>query len=85
MVAMLDPDERCIDRQHLPDDLLVALVRTPENQSFSGVDRENRNLDEISRQAIQSALENARGNLSAAARQLGISRQTLYRKLKPCD
>ena len=67
------------------DDLLVALVRTPENQSFSGVDRENRNLDEISRQAIQSALENARGNLSAAARQLGISRQTLYRKLKPCD
>jgi len=30
-------------------------------------------------------LENARGNLSAAARPLGISRQTLYRKLKPRD
>jgi len=26
-----------------------------------------------------------RGNLSAAARPLGISRQTLYRKLKPRD
>ena len=84
-VAMLDADERCIDRQHLPDDLLMALVPVAEKRPISGVDRDHRNLDEISRQAIQSALENARGNLSAAARQLGISRQTLYRKLKPRD
>jgi transcriptional regulator of acetoin/glycerol metabolism len=81
-VAMLDADECCIDRQHLPDDLLAALVRIPDNRPVSTVDHDHRNLDEISRQAIHSALEHARGNLSAAARQLGISRQTFYRKLK---
>jgi transcriptional regulator of acetoin/glycerol metabolism len=33
-------------------------------------------------QAIRQALTNANGNVSAAARELGISRQTLYRKLQ---
>jgi sigma-54 dependent transcriptional regulator, acetoin dehydrogenase operon transcriptional activator AcoR len=32
--------------------------------------------------AIQQALEAAHGNVSLVARQLGISRQTLYRKLR---
>jgi transcriptional regulator of acetoin/glycerol metabolism len=40
------------------------------------------NLHELSQKAIHQALENVRGNVSAAARQLGISRQTLYRKLQ---
>ena len=35
-----------------------------------------------SQAAIDQALQAARGNMSQAARQLGISRQTLYRKLK---
>ena len=38
-------------------------------------------LDEISRQAALRTLEAAGGNISEAARQLGISRNTLYRKL----
>ncbi|MCK6413284.1 MAG: sigma-54-dependent Fis family transcriptional regulator [Azonexus sp.] len=38
-------------------------------------------LDEIGRQAAQRALAAAGGNVSLAARQLGISRNTLYRKL----
>ena len=38
-------------------------------------------LDEIGRQAAMRALEAAGGNISSAARQLGISRNTLYRKL----
>jgi len=32
--------------------------------------------------AIQAALKDNQGNVSAAARQLGVSLQTLYRKLK---
>ncbi|WP_370627457.1 helix-turn-helix domain-containing protein [Rhodoferax sp. PAMC 29310] len=40
------------------------------------------NLDALSRQAIQQALLHSTGNISQAARQLGISRQTLYRKIK---
>ena len=39
-------------------------------------------LATLSLAAIQQAIVDHQGNLSAAARQLGISRQTLYRKLK---
>ncbi|MCB1900175.1 sigma-54-dependent Fis family transcriptional regulator [Cognatazoarcus halotolerans] len=38
-------------------------------------------LDQIELDAIQRALNEAGGNVSAAARRLGISRNTLYRKL----
>jgi len=38
-------------------------------------------LEEIERRAIQQALEAHGGNISAAARMLGVSRNTLYRKL----
>jgi DNA-binding NtrC family response regulator len=41
-----------------------------------------RNLEELERQAIVRAMENNRGNLSDVARQLGIGRSTLYRKLE---
>lgn len=40
------------------------------------------NLQENARQLIQQALAQANGNVTAAARHLGISRQTLYRKLQ---
>lgn len=39
------------------------------------------NLQVLSRQAIRQAVDASSGNLSQAARRLGISRQTLYRKL----
>jgi transcriptional regulator of acetoin/glycerol metabolism len=39
------------------------------------------NLDALSRAAIRRALDSSFGNISQAARRLGISRQTLYRKL----
>ncbi|QPF73829.1 GAF domain-containing protein [Roseateles sp. DAIF2] len=39
-------------------------------------------LRQTERQAIASAVQAAAGNLSEAARQLGIGRSTLYRKLK---
>ena len=79
-VAMLDEGEQRIEWQHLPDDLideLAAHQSCPLDTKTSPA-----SLSEISRSAIHSALKNAHGNLSAAARQLGISRQTLYRKLK---
>lgn len=49
---------------------LPAMVETPGT------------LGELERGAIEHALEQARGNISAAARQLGLSRAALYRKLE---
>lgn len=40
------------------------------------------NLEEVERQAIETAIQQNKGNLTAAAEQLGVSRQTLYNKLK---
>lgn len=40
------------------------------------------NLDDVERQAIETAINQHDGNLTAAAEQLGVSRQTLYNKLK---
>ncbi len=79
--AMLDPHEDCITRQHLPDDLLEELTATPQLPRPAALPAAAQNLKELSRSAIQQAMESCHGNISAAARLLGISRQTLYRKL----
>ena len=42
-------------------------------------------LEEMERQLIHQALEINKGNYSAAAEKLGITRQTLYNKLKKMD
>ena len=87
-VAMLEPGETRIDWPHLPDDLTDELSNESSNKAQHATPQAPSamqpagNLAEMSRSAIQRALEDAHGNLSAAARQLGISRQTLYRKLK---
>jgi len=39
------------------------------------------NLQQLFRVAIWQAIDGSGGNISQAARKLGISRQTLYRKL----
>jgi transcriptional regulator of acetoin/glycerol metabolism len=79
--AMLDPDEACIDWRHLPDDLAEELVATPRLIQRAPAGGATQNLKELSRSAIQQALEDSHGNMSEAARRLGISRQTLYRKM----
>ena len=42
-------------------------------------------LEEMELQMIQKAIEKCNGNLSAVAAQLGITRQTLYNKMKNSD
>jgi transcriptional regulator of acetoin/glycerol metabolism len=79
--AMLNPNEDCINWPHLPDDLIEELNAIPQQEKLPVAERIPQNLKELSLAAIQQSLENNRGNISAAARQLGISRQTLYRKL----
>jgi len=82
--AMLGADENQIDWKHLPDDLVEELTAIPKQSSLetaNAIPQSLQNLEELSRSAIKQALESCHGNISEAARRLGISRQTLYRKL----
>lgn len=56
-------------------------IHTDHTFSFDKVP----NLKELERKAIQAALSQNAGNLTATAEQLGISRQTLYNKLTRFD
>jgi sigma-54 dependent transcriptional regulator, acetoin dehydrogenase operon transcriptional activator AcoR len=76
--AMLDMHEDCITWNHLSDDLLEDLQQPEIRAEMPLAD----NLQELSRQAVRQAVDACGGNLSQAARRLGISRQTLYRKLR---
>ena len=79
--AMLDRHEDQIDWQHLSDDMIEELTAIPHTVSQAVTSASPQNLEELSRSAIRQALECSSGNISEAARRLGISRQTLYRKL----
>jgi transcriptional regulator with PAS, ATPase and Fis domain len=83
-------DEREIRREHLPDDFLDDL----ETPGIAGVEASeslghhtnhsiasDANLEEMKLSAIQNALEANGGNVSAAAKTLGVSRNTIYRKI----
>lgn len=78
--AMLDEHEEYIDWKHLSEDLLEELVGLHDIPA--GAPCLPHNLQELSLSAIRQTLTECRGNVSRAARLLGISRQTLYRKLK---
>ena len=80
-VALLDPQQTRISWSHMPDDLVEEL-RELALREPAAPQPPVQNLSELSIKAIGQALENCRGNVSAASRQLGISRQTLYRRIK---
>ena len=77
--ALLQPGERVIDWQHLPEDLLEDLkqppIAAPRGSSATAT------LRSASDSLIEQTLSSSSGNFSAAARRLGISRSTLYRRL----
>ncbi|UTW13013.1 sigma-54-dependent Fis family transcriptional regulator [Marinobacterium rhizophilum] len=76
-VALLEPGEGCIGTDHLSDDFLDDLLAP--RCSAAGSLKEN----ELTQ--IRDVLARHQGNISAAAATLGISRATLYRKLKQLE
>lgn len=64
------------DNETLPAELfqLARRTRTPEAAAST--------LEEMEMQMIRKTLDKCSGNLSAVAAQLGITRQTLYNKMK---
>jgi transcriptional regulator with PAS, ATPase and Fis domain len=89
--AMLDDHEDHITWSHLPEDVLEDLTAPAGALAALGsgkasvVSAPSNNLQELGRTAIRQALDSSRGNMSQAAKLLGISRQTLYRKLNDCN
>ncbi len=79
--AMLDPDQQFIEWDHLPDDIAHDLAQTVAPVVKDTPIPATQNLEALALSAIQQALASSKGNVSQAARLLGISRQTLYRKL----
>ena len=62
-----------------PEDLYLRHTGSVKsNDSFT-------TLEEMEKQMIQQALEKNNGNFTAAAGQLGITRQTLYNRIKKSD
>ena len=93
-VALLDDDEDEIGALHLPEELfgsdpacarVDASVASMAPTALGGAEVAEqtapRSLDELEMEAIAVVMREVKGNVSAAARRLGVSRNTLYRKL----
>jgi transcriptional regulator of acetoin/glycerol metabolism len=79
--ALLDDGETTITWRHLPDDLIEEMQRQVPRQRLSETPA-TVNLRAVSESTIGHAIGTSGGNMSEAARRLGISRNTLYRRLK---
>jgi transcriptional regulator of acetoin/glycerol metabolism len=80
--AMVDADGE-IRREHLPDDFFDDLrkavpVCVPAGEALA---LQGASLQDVAASAIAAAIAQHGGNVSAAARALGISRNTVYRKM----
>nr|NQU89108.1 sigma-54-dependent Fis family transcriptional regulator [Bacteroidota bacterium] len=55
------------------------------NASGQKIDFKNKTIEEMEKEMILASIEKERGNMSAVAKHLGITRPTLYKKLKRFD
>ncbi|MFV0665133.1 MAG: sigma-54-dependent Fis family transcriptional regulator [Denitromonas sp.] len=78
MVALLDDADTVIEPTHLPEDLVAAMADTPPIGAAE-------DLRSCEQRLVRACLQRHGGNVSAAARELGITRTTLYRKLRQDD
>ena len=79
-VALAGPG-REIRREHLSEDVVEEAL-AQRQPGAAGQTTQHCSLDELTLEAISQAVNAAHGNISQASRQLGISRNTIYRKLR---
>ncbi len=72
--------ELIINTEHLPMDFFSKKMKHNESPSFES--KENLSLEEVERIHIEKIVNRTSGNITKAADILGVSRNTLYRKLK---
>jgi transcriptional regulator of acetoin/glycerol metabolism len=81
--ALALADGAPISELHLTQDFMDEIESCERTEARYEIPASGQqNLDDVTANAILKAMENHTGNVSAAARQLNISRNTLYRKLK---
>jgi transcriptional regulator of acetoin/glycerol metabolism len=80
--ALVGDGEHLIEWCHLPDDVADELKAQPKPRMVEDSDADLRlHADRCVRQAVRTC----NGNMSEAARRLGVSRNTLYRKLRKLE
>ena len=75
-IVVLSHDEM-LDAQNLPSDIRGSQMSSPKVAKQNG----SESLSDLERDHIEQTLRELHGNKSLAAKQLGISRRTLYRKI----
>ena len=81
--ALALADGSPVSELHLTQDFIDEIKTADKAEALSETMLlNNQNLDDVTTNAIVKAMEKHSGNVSAVARQLNISRNTLYRKLK---
>jgi len=63
-----------------PDDLVFSSIE--RSSTATNIETQSLNLDEIEKNAILNVLEKNKGNVSKSAKDLGITRAALYRRLE---
>jgi transcriptional regulator of acetoin/glycerol metabolism len=75
-------DRRTVDVGDLPPALVSASPEVSNEMEDGSVSIAATDLEDIERATIQRVFEQVKGDKALAGRMLGISRATLYRKLK---
>ncbi|MBN1116415.1 MAG: sigma-54-dependent Fis family transcriptional regulator [Bacteroidales bacterium] len=63
------------------DDIILSASKKRQNE----IDFENYNLDEIERKIITKVMKQYQGNITKAAKELGLTRTSLYRRMEKYD
>jgi sigma-54 dependent transcriptional regulator, acetoin dehydrogenase operon transcriptional activator AcoR len=79
---LLTSNEMVVRCNELPEELLVAVGSSALVQTSVAAPLPAASIEEAERLAIVHAVKNMHGNLTQAARALGVSRSTLYRKVE---
>lgn len=83
--AVIFSEDNTVGPDDLPSQLTMVrprLTTTPSPEASAGSDGEVSTLEQVEKQAIQGALVKYKHNHTEVAKRLGISRSTLWRKLK---
>ena len=77
--------EHLVEKAVILEDVNVFFLKESFKPQTEDLSRGSLNLEENQKRLILMALEKVRWNYSLAAKELGVSRKTLYNKLKKYD